>query len=265
MKRSALAALILTAALLAPGASASAATVASHPSSLSSSQKRYLSVVEKGFRAASSRWGNRRHHWYNALLHDSNRYPLATIWDFVPLFEAADYTALASPTSENVKRVIHFADYAARYWDRNVTPAPGVRRKTPGYTPYMGSWNDPETWFDDNGWWGLAFMDAAKAMSRARRYNLSSRYVGDAKRAFTFIYDNAWDSAGGGGLWWNTHHSSGRSSEALAAGTDLAARLYQTTGLLFYLHAAEKYITWANDNIQAQDLSLIHISEPTRP
>lgn len=132
-------------------------------------------MVEQGFGQATSRWGNRRQHWYNALLHDRKPYPLATIWDVVPLFETADETALASPTSQSVNRVIQFADYAESYWDRNATPAPGVRRRTPAYAPYPGSWSDAETFFDDDGWWGLAFMDASDAMTESGRARLGAR------------------------------------------------------------------------------------------
>lgn len=243
------AAAVLAVALLA--AAAASASAVANP------QQNYLPVVEQGFGQASSHWGNRRQHWYNALLHDRQRYPLATIWDVVPLFEAADETALAGPSAQNENRVVRFADYAERYWDPNVTPAPGVRRKTPAYAPYPGSWNDAETFFDDDGWWGLAFADAAQAMRQSGRTRLASRYLADAQRAFSFIRRNGWDAADGGGIWWNTDHTipggHGRSGEALAAATDLAARLYQATGQPLYLQTAESYITWANDNLQAPD------------
>ncbi|MBV8217062.1 MAG: hypothetical protein JO325_01250 [Solirubrobacterales bacterium] len=250
-----LAAVILAAALLAPATAHASAPRAGR--SLSPEQQGYLAVVEHGFQEASSHWGNRPQHWYNAVLHDRKRYPLATIWDAVPLFEAVDETALASPTAANENRVVAFADYGERYWDRNVTPAPGVRKKTPAYAPYPGSWNDVETFFDDDGWWGLAFMDASQAMRQSGRLRLGSRYLADAERAFTFIDNNGWDTADGGGIWWNTDHvipgGHGRSGEALAAATDLAARLYQAAGQPLYLQAAENYITWANHNIQATD------------
>lgn len=249
------AAVILAVALLAP-----AEALASGPSprrSLTPPQRSYLALVEQGFRQAAVHWGNRRQHWYNALLHDPMRYGLATIWDAVPLFEAVDETALASPTAANQNRVVAFADYAERYWDRNVTPAPGVRKKTPAYAPYPGSSTDVETFFDDDGWWGLAFMDASQAMRRSGRTRLASRYLADARRAFTFINHNGWDAADGGGIWWNTDHAipggHGRSGEALAAATDLAARLYQATRQPLYLQVAENYITWANHNLLATD------------
>jgi hypothetical protein len=249
------AALALAGVLLAPAAAPAA--VPARPSSLSPPQQYYLWVVQQGFQEASARWGNPPAHWYNALLHDHQRYPLATIWDVVPLFEAADETALASPTSGNESRVVHFAGYAERYWDPNVTPAPGVRRKSPAYAPYPGTRTDAETFFDDNGWWGLAFMDASQAMRQSGRSGLASRYLADARRAFAFIHKYGWDAADGGGIWWNTHHvipgGHGRSGESLAGATDLAARLYQATGQPVYLQVAEGYITWANDNLQAPD------------
>jgi Glycosyl hydrolase family 76 len=175
----------------------------------------------------------------------------------VPLFETVDETALASPTAANENRVVAFANYAEGYWDRNVTPAPGVHRKTPAYAPYPGSWSNVETFFDDDGWWGLAFMDASQAMRQSGRARLEARYLADAQRAFTLISRNGWDATDGGGIWWNTDHvipgGHGRSGEALAAATDLAARLYQATGQPRYLQVAENYITWANQNLLASD------------
>ena len=242
-------------ALLAPAAALASAPSAQTP--LSSSQSYYLSLVQQGFRQASAHWGNRKQHWYNALLHDRKRFPLATIWDIVPLFETADYTAMASPTAENENRVTYFADFAERYWDPNVTPAPGMRARTPAYPPYPGSWTNAETFFDDDAWWGLAFMDAAQAMRQSGRARLGARYLADAQRAFAFIHNYGWDAADGGGIWWNTEHvipgGHGRSGEALAGATDLAARLYQATGQSRYVQAAGGYITWANANLQMAD------------
>jgi predicted alpha-1,6-mannanase (GH76 family) len=51
------------------------------------------------------------------------------------------------------------------------------------------------TFFDDNAWWALAWIDA---------YDLTgySRYLGAARTIFARELEG-WDSACGGGLWWN--------------------------------------------------------------
>jgi hypothetical protein len=240
---------------------APAGVPAARAAGLSGAQAGYLQIAERGIAqsGSSSAWGNRRAHWYNGLLHDHNRSPLASIWEIVPLFESVDYVALADPSSANVRQVQRFANYAERYWDRNVTPAPGVARRTPAYAPYPGSWNDAKTYFDDNSWWSLAFLDASSAMRAAGRSAAAARYLRDAERGFRFVYENGWDGQDGGGMWWNTWHTIpccggvGRSGEALGAATDLAARLYQLTGDALYLQAAETYIGWANHNLLKWD------------
>ena len=229
--------------------------------SLGATQRSYLQLAERAIAQAGSpgAWGNRRAHWYNGLLHDRKRSPLATIWEIVPLFESVDYVALADPSGANLAEVRRFANYAERYWDRNVTPAPGDSRRTGAYAPYPGSWNDAKTFFDDNSWWSLAFLDASAAMRAAGWTGAAQRYLRDAQRGFQFVYQNGWDAQDGGGLWWNTWHTIpccggvGRSGEALGAATDLAARLYQATGEPLYLQAAEAYIAWANHNLLKWD------------
>jgi hypothetical protein len=218
----------------------------------------YLSTSERGVAQAGSpgNWGDRRFHWYDELLNDRARSPQATMWAVVPLWEAVDENALAEPTAENLNLVKHFATKAENYWDTNVTPAPGVKKKTPAYAPYPGSYNDPKTFFDDNAWFGLAFMDSYQAMVNAGNRALARRYLNDAARAFNFIRANGWDHRHGG-MWWNTHHTipsgHGRSAEALGAATNLAARLFQATQSRTYLHTAIKYIAWANHHLLKWD------------
>jgi hypothetical protein len=171
----------------------------------------------------------------------------------VPLFETVDYDALADPSTANLDLVKHFADKAETYWDPNITPAPGAAQKTSAYAPYPGSTNDAETFFDDNAWFSLAFLDARAAMVNANNPTLASQFLRDAVRGFDFIQAHGWDQSDGGGMFWNTYHEipggQGRSGEALAGATDLAARLFQVTGNRDYLSAAVQYITWANNHI----------------
>ncbi len=225
------------------------------------SQAQYLSLAGQGISGASA-WGNSKYHWYNELLNDPKPYPQATIWGIAPLFEAVDYAAMADPSAANLAQVKRFASKAETYWDKNITPAPGVKTKTPAYAPYPHSHNDAETFFDDNSWWALAFMDAHQAAVDAHNSTLASRYLKDAEKGFAWINAYGWDSDGGG-MWWNTYHKipggTGRSGEALGAATDLAARLYQATGSSTYLQAAEQYITWANAHLLKWDGSYASI------
>jgi len=218
----------------APAASARAASApsaSSPPAALSEAQQQYLALAKAGVASAEQRWDDPRLGWYDARLDDRERYPLATIWDIVPLFESLDAIAIAQPTAANRRALARFAAGAERYLNRGLRPLPG-------YSPYPGDREaDTETWFDDNGWWGLAFVNAYRATG-------ARRYLADAERALRYIAAAGWDPQGGG-IWWNTEHPY-KAGEALAAGTLLATLIFQQTHSAFALGQAQKYLQWAN-------------------
>jgi Glycosyl hydrolase family 76 len=198
---------------------------------LTATQQSYLTLAQAGVARAEQRWRDPRRGWYDARLNDHDRYPLATIWDIVPLFQSLDAIAIAQPTSANRRAVASFATGAERYLNRGLRPLPG-------YSPYPGDRTaDTETWFDDNGWWGLAFVEAYRATG-------THRYLADAQRALRFIAATGWEP-NGGGIWWNTDHPY-KAGEALASGTLLATLLYQQTHSSFALQEALKFLQWAN-------------------
>jgi hypothetical protein len=237
MKRTLIALLGGFALLLAqPAGAASAAQPAP---ALTSAQQHYLALAERGVALAQSRWRDRRLGWYDSHLGDRDRYPLATIWDIAPLFQALDAIAIASPTPAHLSAVARFARGAERYLNRGLRPVPG-------YSPYPGDRTaGTETWFDDNGWWGLGFMEAYQATA-------NHRYLGDAERALRFIARAGWAS-GSGGIWWNTEHPY-KSGPALASDTLLAVLLYKQTGSAYALAQARRFLAWANTSgFSAQD------------
>ncbi len=224
-----LSALALSLCLAGP-ARARAAPVPAAPV-LSPAQQHYLALAQAGVASAQRRWRDRRRGWYDARLNDRARYPLATIWDIVPLFQSLDAIAIASPTPANRRAVVRFASGAERYLNRGLRPVAG-------FSPYPGDREaNTETWFDDNGWWGLGFVNAFRATG-------DRRYLADAQRALRYIARAGWD-ARAGGIWWNTTHPY-KSGPALASDTLLATLLYQLTGSSFALAQARRFLTYAN-------------------
>jgi len=207
----------------------------------------YLGLARQGV-ARTSAWRNRRYRWYNEWLNDRKRYPQATIWGIVPLFEALDGIAVASPTKANRAAVVAFARHAERYFDRHLSPHGG-------YAPYPDERGRPQTWFDDNGWWGLAFMDAYRATG-------NRRYVGDAQRAFDYAAAAGWDPSVGG-LWWNTGHPY-KSGEAFASQTLLGAELYVATHRAGTLATVDRYVSWSDSQLRADD-GILYVKSEREP
>jgi hypothetical protein len=197
---------------------------------LSSSQAAYLRAAERGV-GQTHQWWNRGRHWYASTLGGSNA---ASLWGVVPLFEALNGIQIAAPSPRHRHELNRFAWGAQRYLNPNLEPVPGFgprpRQREEGKT----------TWFDDNGWWGLAFLDAYRATG-------VGRYLIDAEIAQNFISVGGWDTTPGrpGGIWWNTNHSF-YAGESLAGGTLLSARLYAITRDQHYLDDAMKFIRWAD-------------------
>jgi hypothetical protein len=194
-------------------------------------QQHYLLLAKAGVTRAEQRFSDRHLGWYDARLHDRARYPLATIWDIVPLFQSLDAIATAQPTPANRAALTRFAKGAERYLNRGLRPVAG-------YSPYPGDRDaNTETWFDDNGWWGLAFINAYRATG-------ARRWLDDAQRALSYIAAAGWDQMVGG-IWWNTDHPY-KSGPALASDTLLAVLLYQQSHSSFDLAQAHKFLAWAN-------------------
>ncbi|MFL5908820.1 MAG: glycoside hydrolase family 76 protein [Solirubrobacterales bacterium] len=206
------------------------ACVASAAGAFSHSQGAYLRAGNKGVKQ-TRKWWVRGLHWYAPVLGGTTN---VSLWGVVPLFEAMSGLQIAQPSRNHLRELTHFAHGAERYLNPSLEPVPGFGPR-PGQRQVGKT-----TWFDDNGWWGLAFLDAYRATG-----NLE--YLTQAQIAQTFISVSGWDTTPGrpGGIWWNTNHSF-YAGESLAGGTLLSARLYAITHQQSYLDDALKYIAWAD-------------------
>jgi hypothetical protein len=216
---------LLAAACLAFPAQAAAKT------QLTPTQKTYLRQAERGVAKAHRYWWDRRRHWYRDRRGSHSSHPLATIWGIVPLFEAVNAIQIASPSHRHARAVRNFVRGAERYWNPRLRPHPG-------YAAYPGDHRTrARTWFDDNGWWGLAFFDAYRATHSRRALNA-------ARRALRFIMISGWDSRRGG-IWWNNMRKF-KAGESLASTTLLASLLYKETHRRGYLRLAQRLIAWGD-------------------
>jgi hypothetical protein len=241
----------LAAQIAAPALASPALKAAVPAPALSAAQQADLALARAGVAAARQHWWDPRRGWYDSRLDDHERYPLATIWDSVPLFESLDAIAIAQPTAANRHAVASFGAGAEHYLNRGLRPVPG-------YSPYPGDREaDTETWFDDNGWWGVAFVNAYRATG-------ARRYLTDAERALRYVAAAGWARAGGG-IWWNTEHPF-KSGPALAADSLLATLVYQSDRSAFALAQARKFIAWANtDGFSSAEGLYVDSSVSTTP
>jgi hypothetical protein len=207
-----------------------AVVVPSAASALSRSQTHYLAAANRGVKQ-THKWWNHGRHWYASVLGGPN---VASLWGIVPLFETLNGLQIAQPSNRHRRQLNRFARGAERYLNPSLEPVPG-------FGPRPGQHEAGKTtWFDDNGWWGLAFLDAYRATG-------DPRYLNDAEIAQRFISVSGWDTTPGrpGGIWWNTNHSF-YAGESLAGGTLLSARLYALTHDQAYLDDALKFIAWGD-------------------
>lgn len=106
-------------------------------------------------------------------------------------------------------------------------------------TGSTGHPNFTNTYYDDTGWWGLAWIDA---------YDLTGNpaYLSMAETIFTYM-TGGWDTATcGGGIWWNTTHTYKNAITNELFLTMAAKLANRTTGTASagYLSWAQKEWTW---------------------
>ena len=217
----------LVAAALAP-ATLAPSLAAAKPLARAAQPPAYLRLAEAGL-AQSGSW--RSGSWYCEYLGCTGSYPLLTVWGDVRMFESVDAMEIAAPSRAHRALVDRFGRASERYWNPYLN----------GYAPYPNDrFRGAEAWFDDNGWLGIAFVQAYRATGE-------HRYLRDAQRAFNFVASQGWDTADGGGMWWNTDHPY-HSGEALAADSLLGMLLYGIDHQRFQIDRARTFIDWGNSH-----------------
>jgi hypothetical protein len=218
---------LVAAVLVAVPADAAAGGAAPKPHSTPG----YAAIARRGLTDARRRWWNVRTGWYTDHLHGPAG-DVATVWGIVHVFDATSALAIANPSRRRRLAVRRFAATAERYWSHNVHPHGAYTAQLAG--PHGDGVNF--AFYDDNGWLGLAFVDAYRATH-------NKRYLRDAARALRFIDEDGWD--GDRGVLWNQWDSA-TSLASYASATALAAELYHYTEDTEYRQIARRYIAWGD-------------------
>src|ERR1700730_8802124 len=226
-----LAVVVLAAGIAAPVAAAAGVPPLPARTQLVADRVTFHGLAEQGLDQTQQLWWNADLGWYNSRPATTGAQPLPSLWYAFPLFEAKAAVAVADPGPANKGAVEAFAAKAENYWD------PTIAGGTGAFSWYYGLRGTGNAYFDDNGWWGIAFVDAYRATGN-RRWLIS------AARALSFIDRFGWDRTSGG-MWWDLEHLQ-KTSEPLAAGAMIAAELYAITRKVQYLKVAKKYIAWAD-------------------
>ena len=189
--------------------------------------------VESGIKAVGARWG------WSGWYQDIHGVPgWSSIWDTVQLFEAYAGLEAAAPSTRHRNMLVWFGAKSEGYANPDLDHGLG------GFsTGYASRGDQGTTWYDDNGWLGLAFFDAYQETHLAR-------FLHDAESAFRFAYAAGWDPVHGG-IWWNSKRTV-KCAESVNTTALLAVLLYEAHAGTSYLTAAKRLIAWADANLVDQ-------------
>jgi predicted alpha-1,6-mannanase (GH76 family) len=144
---------------------------------------------------------------------------------------ANELTALID-YSKAAKSQVALADIATTYTEARYR---GPQKNSIG--PFL------DTWTDDDGWWGLAWVDAydyTKIYDPAH----ADRYLALSENIFAYMAAQWETSDCGGGLWQNQKPRHTKDAIANELFLSLATSLYRHTGKAFYLDWAMREWTW---------------------
>jgi len=115
---------------------------------------------------------------------------------------------------------------------------------------------NPPTYFDDQGWWGLAFIKAY-TLPQIKDPCLKSALLDSAEAIWQNINKLAWDNTFGGGCWWNNNEENYKNAITNELFFTLSMRLYHETNDPKYLNKAKQEIIWFFNSGMIQESGLI--------
>jgi predicted alpha-1,6-mannanase (GH76 family) len=113
----------------------------------------------------------------------------------------------------------------------------------------LSDWNWNE-FNDDLNWAGLAF-------ARGYRITGNRSYLTQAQYAFNRVYDRGWDTALGGGIWWDIRKTE-KSALSNSPAVILGSLIYESTGERVYLDKARAVYDWTWSRLVDRSTGGVH-------
>ena len=150
------------------------------------------------------------------------------LWGYSVLLSTFAIGAKVDP-SVYKSRMEQAFDGLERYWTKK---SPG------GYAVLPGQDKNPDRYYDDNAWVGLAAMEAFDATK-------DKKYLAVAKRAFQFVKSGE-DKKLGGGIYWHENKKESKNACVNAPAAMLAFKLFLVTHDDAFRAEGERWFVWTS-------------------
>lgn len=140
-----------------------------------------------------------------------------------------------------------------RYW---TTKAPGAYAVSPGQNP-----RNPDRYYDDNAWVGLAAMEAYDATKNVK-------YLSIAKKVIAYLRSGE-DTKLGGGIYWHENKKESKNACINAPAAMLAYQLFLVTKEATYQTDGDRWFDWTekladNDLLIMDNMNLSGVIDRTK-
>lgn len=157
------------------------------------------------------------------------------LWGYTVLMSTFAIGAKVDPATYKPRMEAAFEGLES-YWTKK---APG------GYAVLPGQGRNPDRYYDDNAWVGLAAMEAFDVTKEGK-------YLEVAKRALTFVASGEDDKLGGG-IYWHENEKNSKNACVSGPGACLAYRLFDATKDSKYRAMGDRWLAWTEKLIDPKD------------
>lgn len=161
-----------------------------------------------------------------------NKNPASYLWPLCGMIQANNEIERATGKKGLIDATMKII---ALYYD--------AKPPAPGYASYVMKLGGGDRFYDDNQWIGIALMDAYER-------NKKPEYLKTAQLIERFMM-TAYDTIGGGGLYWEEGKLNTKNTCSNGPGIILALQLYKATNKKSYLDTALLLYNWVNEKLKA--------------